>query len=76
MQVQLESTDRTMRLSGVECRIWEGHTASGIPVHAFIARVCVGEDQDASQFEAELRKCRPLSEELIAAYGVSTRLVL
>jgi hypothetical protein len=45
-------------LSGVECRIWEGHTEKGIAMHAYIPILGVRDDNDASEFERDLRKHR------------------
>ncbi len=54
MQVQLESTSKIVTLNGVQARIWEGHTASGIPCHAYVTRIAVAKDEDSTQFEKEL----------------------
>lgn len=78
MTVTLESTDKIVDLatpSGiVPARIWEGTTASGIQVHAFITRIAVHKDADSSQFERELQEQRPLSRELQGVY--ETRMIL
>lgn len=68
MQIQLESTTRIVTVNGTEARIWEGHTASGIPV---IARIAVSADQDCSEFDRELRECRAPSTESIRAIPLS-----
>lgn len=58
----------------VPARIWEGETASGIRVHAFITRVAIRQEaDDAAEFERELQTHRPLSPE-VPAY--SLRLIL
>lgn len=54
MKITLESTSQIVRLDGIECRVWEGTTASGIAVTAFIPRIAVLRDADASEFEREL----------------------
>lgn len=74
MKVTLESTTKIVEINGVPARIWEGHTESGIPVHAFVTRIAVHKTQDASQFEAELQEHRPLSPALDGVYPA--RLVL
>jgi len=56
MKVQLESTTKIVRLNGVPARIWEGHTAAGVPCHAYVTRIAVANDQDASEFERELQE--------------------
>ena len=44
MKITIESTTKIVQLrtgSGyVPARIWEGHTASGTPVHCFVTRIC------------------------------------
>jgi hypothetical protein len=57
MVVTLRSTTKVVELNGVPARVWEGETDTGIAVHAFITRVAVDRDDDASQFEAELHSC-------------------
>ncbi|MGC1781237.1 MAG: hypothetical protein WA708_01825 [Acidobacteriaceae bacterium] len=62
MKVQLESTTKVVEFTtkdGGTCqaRIWEGVTESGIPVHAYVTRIAVGEDEDTGQFERELTEC-------------------
>lgn len=79
MKVTLESTDTIVELKTpnggiMSARLWEGLTASGIPCHAFITRIAVHKDLDASQFERELQETRPVSKELTGVYD--TRLVL
>jgi len=78
MKVTLESTDKIVTLhvgaGDVPARIWEGHTENGIAVHAFVTRIAVHKDDDASQFERELQEHRPLSPALQGVYDA--RLVL
>lgn len=61
MKVNLISTTKliTLEIGGasVPARIWEGHTDSGIPVHAYITRIAAAEGLDHSQFERELQAC-------------------
>ena len=59
MKVMLESTSEIVRLNDIECRVWEGHTESGIAVQAMIPRIAVRIDADCSQFKAELREQPP-----------------
>jgi len=66
MEVILESTTKIVEVNGVPCRIWEGQTESGIAVHAFITRIAVHKDADASQFERELQECRAPSPDVQA----------
>jgi len=53
-------------MNGVSCRVWEGETERGIKCHAFITRIGVARDLDASQFEAELEEQRTPSPEIEA----------
>lgn len=69
MRVTLESTDKivTLELNGREmpARVWEGTTANGIACHAYITRIAVHQDHDASEFERDLAKQhRPASPAL------------
>lgn len=78
MQIQLESTTKIVQLDiapgvSVPARLWEGHTASGIPVHCYVTRIAVDKNEDTSQFEAELRECRAPSASVAA---IPSRLVL
>lgn len=77
MIVTLESTDKIVELvvngQAVPARIWEGKTASGIPCHAYITRIAVAPELDSSQFERELRECRPATPAIAA---IPLRLIL
>ncbi len=66
MTITIESTTKIVELNGIQCRIWEGQTSSGIAVHCYIPRVAVRNDLDQSQFEAELVECRKPSFEIEA----------
>jgi hypothetical protein len=66
MQVTLKSTDKIVHVNGVPTRVWEGFTAKGVPMHAFIVRVACKLDADATEFEADLKKCDPPSPEIQA----------
>lgn len=80
MTVTLHSTDTIVELKApwggtMPARLWEGTTEKGIPCHAFIARIAVHQDLDASEFERELQaKHAPLSPGLQGVYD--TRVVL
>jgi hypothetical protein len=66
MKITVESTTKIVSLDGMPCRVWEGTTEHGIPIHCFIPRIGVAKDQDASQFEAELKEQRTPSAEVQA----------
>jgi hypothetical protein len=58
MKIELESTGQVVEVNGVLCRVWEGKTAAGVPLTAFIARVAVERAEDSRQFERELVETR------------------
>ncbi len=64
MKITLESTTRIIDVKssasadGIECRVWEGQTESGIKVQALIPRIAALKAEDLSQFEAELKEQR------------------
>jgi len=66
MKMTIESTTKTVKLNGIDCRIWEGSTQGGVKVHCFIPRVGVAEGQDVSEFERELEQQVAPSEEIEA----------
>lgn len=72
MKIQLESTTKIVNLDGVDCRVWEGVTESGIPVHCFIALIA-SNSRDQRQFAYELQETRPPSPEIAA---IPARLIL
>jgi len=63
MEIMLVSTNKIVMLDGIPARIWEGHTADGIEINAFITRIAVSEDADQSQFEAELQPAAPYASQ-------------
>lgn len=77
MIVTLESTDKIVEIvvdgKTVPARIWEGTTDSGIACHAYVTRIAVANDLDSSQFERELRECRPATPAIAA---IPLRLIL
>ncbi len=64
MRITIEPTDTIVTLaaglgdSGVEARIWQGVTDSGIRVHVFVTRVAVPLDTDQAPFVEALQACR------------------
>lgn len=58
MEIQLRSTDMVETVNGMECRIWHGTTAAGVPIIAFVARIGVEIDNDLAEFFAELKETR------------------
>jgi hypothetical protein len=66
MKATLESTTKIVTINGVPARIWEGVTEKGVRCHAYITRIAVQKDDDASEFEKDLHKCREPSPEIVA----------
>ncbi len=66
MKITVESTTKIVKLNGIDCRVWEGITERGIPIHCFIPRIGVHKDLDASQLEQELQEQRTPSVEVEA----------
>lgn len=77
MKITMESTPKivTLLVNGAEvpARIWQGHTESGIQVHAYITRVAVHKDDDNSEFERELTEHTTPRPEVVA---IPLRLIL
>jgi hypothetical protein len=63
MRATIESTTKIVEVDGVQARVWEGVTAAGVRFCAFITRVAVLPNEDASQFEAELLAMKTPSAE-------------
>ncbi|HMI86815.1 MAG TPA: hypothetical protein VK550_22130 [Polyangiaceae bacterium] len=74
MRITLESTTKVVEVNGVPARIWEGATESGIPIHVYVTRVAVEEQQKHhEEFERQLQTHRAPSP---AVQAISLRLVL
>jgi len=58
VKITIESTSRIVNANGIDCRVWEGQTDSGIAIQALIPRIAALRDSDLSQFEAELQEQR------------------
>jgi len=69
MKVELTSTTKIVELQigvdgpAVPARVWEGVTAAGVPVFAFITRVAAERTQDLTEFERDLQEHAPPSPE-------------
>ena len=74
MKITLESTSKIVTLNRVPARLWQGHTESGIEVHAFITLIAVDKALDTSQFERELTEQAAPRPEFDGVY--STRMFL
>jgi hypothetical protein len=76
MKITIESTTKLVTLNGVDARLWEGETDSGIKVHCFIVRIAHDIDappERVEQFTRELHAQRPPAPELIP---YPTRMIL
>lgn len=62
MEIVITATEKTTMIDGVPVRLWEGVTSKGIPCKVFVHRIAVHNDDDASQFEAELAEQMPPSQ--------------
>lgn len=59
MKITIESTTEIVSVNGIDCRVWEGETASGIRVQALIPRIAALKTQNLAQFEMELQEQKP-----------------
>ena len=66
MEITLRQTSKIVTLNNLPARLWEGQTASGIPIHAFITRIGVTKEADLSEFERELESVTPMTPEMEA----------
>lgn len=74
MKIILESTTKTVELNGVPARIWEGHTETGVKMHAYITRVAIDRNETGwEEFEKELQAQRIPSVDIEA---IPTRLII
>lgn len=82
IELHLRPTDKIVTLqddvTGVDipARIWQGKTASGVPVHAYITRVAVeaGRPQwEYDEFEVALRETEPPTP---AVAAIDMRLII
>lgn len=74
MKVTLHSTSRIVNVNGVDGRVWEGTTDSGIDVVAVITRIAAPTSADLAQFEAELQEMAPPSDRATTVFRL--RMVL
>lgn len=67
MKILIESTSKVVRFNGLEARIWEGQTDTGVPVHCFVTRIAPTiprDDPRQAQFERELEEKQPPTPEM------------
>lgn len=83
MKITIESTDKLVHFqvgtANVPARIWEGHTADGIPVHCFITRISPSipipelTHEVVAKFEADLSEQKAPT---VAVQGIPLRMIL
>jgi hypothetical protein len=76
MKITVESTTKIVHMNRIPCRVWEGHTERGVPVHVYIPRIAVASDSPAeafAQFEEDLKEQRAPSP---AVEAIPLRLIL
>lgn len=56
MKLTIESTTKLVLADGVEARVWQGETASGVPVSLLVVRIAVEKGQPSADFERELQE--------------------
>jgi hypothetical protein len=58
IKLSLEPTDRIVEVNGIPCRIWQGTTDAGVPVHCYITRIAVptNKPDECERFAAELKE--------------------
>lgn len=63
MKMTIESTELLFAVDGLPCRVWEGKSAGGEPVCAFVLMVGVQEGASANleEFERDLHQHVPIS---------------
>lgn len=67
MLIHITSTTKIVTLDGIPARIWEGHTESGIKVHAYITRIAIDKDEPRQEeFQTELQEHTAPSAEILA----------
>ncbi len=60
MQIEIENTEKIVKLDGVSARVWEGKTKSGIPVHCFVTRISpqTNDPELLTEFENQLQETK------------------
>lgn len=61
MKLTIQPTEKIVELDGVNARVWQGTTESGIPATVFITRISPDTDkeEDHTQFREELQETVP-----------------
>lgn len=65
MKITIENTTKMVTANGVQCRVWEGHSESGVRVTCLIARIATPNEADGViEFERELKEQRAPSADV------------
>lgn len=70
MMIILENTDKLIDVNGIQSRLWQGKTESGIQVTCLIIRLAVNAEEDQTEFDRELLETRPPSPEADKAFPI------
>jgi hypothetical protein len=70
MLIILKNTDKLIDVNGIQSRLWEGKTDTGIFVSCLIIRIAVEAKEDQTEFDRELIECRPPSPAADQAFPV------
>lgn len=82
MTITVHNTDKIVTLTqramaeAVECRVWEGTTESGVPVHVYIVRIAVEEKLEAAAYEDFERQLLETRKPTPAIAAIPLRLIL
>jgi hypothetical protein len=68
LQSTTEIVDIVAKDGKLQARVWEGKTEAGVPFVALVCRVAVKNDQDSSQFAAELQEMAAPSVDATRAF--------
>jgi hypothetical protein len=63
MRLTLEMTNELTNIDGVMCRIWTGHSDTGVPVRVYVHRVAIPLKGTQHPFNIELVEMEPPTEE-------------
>lgn len=58
MKIEIQNTDKIVKINDVPARVWQGRTESGVPVTVFVTRISPDTDkqEDHTQFQQELQQ--------------------
>lgn len=56
MKIEVSSTTQLVNVNGIESRIWEGYTDSGIKIYCIVPKIFISKDESRkTEFEDELQ---------------------